>query len=194
VSNKERVLDAARVLFNDRGSGRVSTNHIAEAAGISPGNLYYHFRNKGEIIRELFERLFERWNETFEIPDGRASLADMESLIHANYELIWEYRFAYREMAVLTRDDPALAARYREMRDRGYEGFEALIDAFVAAGVMRPPQDREELAQLTDLCWLVSEQWPIDLELRGRPFDKRGVDDGARLLRSVLQPYLAPND
>jgi len=113
MSNRERVLESALTLFNDQGTGAVSTNHIAEAAGISPGNLYYHFRNKEEIIRALFERLFAAWDETFQLPTDRApSLADLDAMITANYQLIWEYRFAYREQAVLLRNDPELRERY----------------------------------------------------------------------------------
>src|SRR5215210_4307966 len=57
-STKERVLGAALRLFNEKGTAAVSTNHIAEAAGISPGNLYYHYRNKEEIIAGLWEYRF----------------------------------------------------------------------------------------------------------------------------------------
>ncbi|MFN8512060.1 MAG: helix-turn-helix domain-containing protein [Chloroflexia bacterium] len=61
MSTRERILDAALGLFNERGTAVVSTNHIAAACGISPGNLYYHFRNKEEIIRALFDRMFVMW-------------------------------------------------------------------------------------------------------------------------------------
>src|SRR6266567_9459354 len=53
---RDRILEAALRLFNERGTAAVSTNHIAAEAGISPGNLYYHFADKQEIIRALHER------------------------------------------------------------------------------------------------------------------------------------------
>ena len=193
MNNRERVLEAALTLFNEQGTGAVSTNHIAEAAGISPGNLYYHFRNKEEIIRALFERLFTSWDEVFQLPTDRApSLNDLDAMITANYQLIWEYRFAYREQAALLRNDPELKERYLAVRRRGYEGFAALIDAFVAAGVLTRPADSQELAVLTELCWIVSEQWPVNLELSGQPFDENGIMKGAALMRWILRP-LRPN-
>jgi len=189
MSNRERVLESALSLFNDQGTGAVSTNHIAEAAGISPGNLYYHFNNKEEIIRALFERLFAAWDEAFQLPADRApSMTDLEAMIIANYQLIWEYRFAYREQAALLRNNPGLRERYLAVRRRGYEGFAALIDTFVTAGVLLPPADSQDLKNLTELCWIISEQWPINLELSGRPFDEDGIMEGAALMRWILHP------
>jgi AcrR family transcriptional regulator len=191
MSNRERVLEAALTLFNEQGTGAVSTNHIAEAAGISPGNLYYHYRNKEEIIRALFEQLFAAWDEAFQLPTDQApSMTDFDTMIAANYQLIWEYRFAYREQAALLRNDPELHDRYLAVRQRGYEGFAALIEAFAAAGVLSQPTDSQELEIVTELCWIVSEQWPVNLEMSGRPFDKDGIMKGAALMRWILNPLL----
>ncbi|HSF83072.1 MAG TPA: TetR/AcrR family transcriptional regulator [Anaerolineales bacterium] len=191
MSNRQRIIDTALSLFNTQGTGAVSTNHIAEAAGISPGNLYYHYRNKEAIIRLLFERLFTAWDEIFQLPSDRAlNMDDLEAMIAANYELIWEYRFAYRELAVLLRNDPELNERYLAVRRRGYQGFAELLNAFVASGVLSPPADAQDLAVITELCWIVSEQWPINLELSGQPFDAEGIKAGAALMRWVLKPLL----
>ena len=54
-----RIIDASLTLFNEEGERNISTNHIAAHLGISPGNLYYHFRNKDEIIVQLFKRYSE---------------------------------------------------------------------------------------------------------------------------------------
>ena len=57
AKNRDRILDSSIDLFNQSGVVAVTTNHIADHLNISPGNLYFHFRNKEEIIRELFERM-----------------------------------------------------------------------------------------------------------------------------------------
>lgn len=191
MNNRERIIETALQLFNEQGTSEVSTNHIAEAANISPGNLYYHFKNKEDIIRTLFEDLFQQWEETLKLPADRLpTLDDFDALITANYRIIWEYRFAYRELAALLRSDPELHQRYLEVRQRGYEGFAALIEGFVEAGVLARPDDPKELATLTELMWMVSEQWPVNLELSGRPFDMDGIMAGKDLMRYVLKPLL----
>ena len=191
MNTQDRILKAALQLFNEQGTGAVSTNHIAAAIGISPGNLYYHFRNKEDIIRALFERLFSQWNETYQLPSNRVpALTDFERLIASNYQLIWDYRFAYREMAALLKNDLYLQTKYQDLRKRGYAGFSELIEAFASSGVLTLPASREELLALTQLCWLVSEQWPVDLELRGREFDAAGIEEGIDMMRYIFRPYL----
>jgi AcrR family transcriptional regulator len=188
---RDRILDAALKLFNEQGTAAVSTNHIAAAIEISPGNLYYHFRNKEDIIASLFERLFAAWGETYQLPSDRApELTDLEALIAGNYRLIWRYRFTYREMAVLLHNAPELHARYQELRRQGYSGFAQLIEAFAAVGVLTRPKSDQEMHVLTELCWMISEQWPINLELSGRAFDATGIQEGMALMWHVFRPYL----
>ena len=192
MNNRQRILESALSLFNDQGTGAVSTNHIADAAGISPGNLYYHFSNKEGIIRALFETLFAAWDKAFQLPANQApTLADLDAMIKANYQIIWEYRFAYRELSVLLRSDPELQRRYLEVRRRGYEGFTVLVETFISAGVLLPPADPKDLAVITELCWIICEQWPLNLELNGRAFDVEGVMQGADLMRFILRPLIA---
>jgi len=192
MSTQDKILDTALALFNEQGTAAVSTNHIAAAINISPGNLYYYFRNKEGIIRALFERLFTAWDEIFQLPSYRApELTDIEAMITGNYQLIWEYRFAYREMAVLLHKDPDLHARYIEVRLRGYDGFAKLIEAFANAGVLNRPNNPQEQMELTELCWIISEQWPVNLELSGQPLDEAGIKKGIALMWHIFHPYLA---
>ena len=60
---RDRILSAALELFNERGSAAVTTNHVAARAGISPGNLYYWFTDKNEIVRELYAQFVEAYEQ-----------------------------------------------------------------------------------------------------------------------------------
>jgi len=191
MSTREKILDTALTLFNKNGTAEVSTNHIAEAAGISPGNLYYHFRNKGEIIRELFQRLSDMWDTGLPFPqDRQPTWDDLKAIIETNYQIIWQYRFAYRELVVLLRQDTELRANFLAVRQRGFDGFYELIRAFSDANIIRLPDDPQVINELQEICWLISEFWLTNLEVNGRKVDETEMQRGVQLMLRVLQPYL----
>src|SRR5690349_20872836 len=172
MNTRERILATALWLFNESGTAHVSTNHIADALGISPGNLYYHFRNKEEIIRALFEQQFARWDELYTLPDDRMpTLADLKQFVRATFVTAWEYRFMYRELIALLRHDDELQRRWVEVRARGFAGFRELVELFVAAGVLRVPQDAALVTRLAELIWLISEFWLASVEVSGETVD-----------------------
>ena len=191
MSTKDNILTTALKLFNDEGTSAVSTNHIAEAAGISPGNLYYHFHNKQEIIRELFQRLNVIWEAYQPLPQDRAPmLDDLETVIKSNYQVIWQYRFAYRELVALLRQDAELRANFLAVRQRGVEGFHQLLRAFSDAGVIHLPEDPQAINELQEICWLISEFWLTNLEVNGRKVNETEMQNGVKLMLRVIQPYL----
>lgn len=192
MSTREKILDIALRLFNKDGTAEVSTNHIAEACGISPGNLYYHFRNKQEIIRELFQRLYTIWDKGLPLPQDRAPvLGDLKTVVETNYQIIWQYRFAYRELVALLRQDAELRQGFLAVRQRGFDGFYQLFSAFVAARVFRMPDDPQAINELQEVCWLISEFWVTNLEVNGRSVDETEMQRGVKIMLRVLQPYLA---
>lgn len=191
MSNREKILDTALTLFNDQGTAAVSTNHIAEAAGISPGNLYYHFKNKEEIIRELFERLFAANDAGYQLPTDRPpTLDDLKGIIRFLYKILWEYRFIYRETLALLQNDAALKARFLIIRKRGFEGFYELVHAFAEAGIITLPENQEAIDNLAEITWLIAEFWLNSLELSGKTINKAQMERGVGLMMQVLEPYI----
>ena len=59
---KDKILNSARSLFNQRGVSDVTLRDIAEKVGISIGNLAYHYKNKDFMIAELFDKMEEEKN------------------------------------------------------------------------------------------------------------------------------------
>jgi len=191
---RKEVVGAAIRLFNERGTAAVSTNHVAEEAGISPGNLYYHFRNKEEIIRAIFDRVDAHWEASYALPGGGdPALQDLREMVEHTFAGLWEYRFFYRELGALTRRDPELAARHVKVRERGVAGTEALLLAFLRAGVLSGPEEADAISRLAGTLMLVAEFW-LPFEETGPAPVKDPSREGAAIMMQILEPYLADGE
>jgi AcrR family transcriptional regulator len=193
MKTKDRILDVATQLFNAQGTNAVSTNHIAEAAGLSPGNLYYHYRNKDEIIRAIFERQFHALDVAFVLPKDRIpTLADIMEYVRINFRIMSAFTFIYRELVGLLRQDEVLRKRYVEVRARGYEGFHEIISLTAQLGLLIAPIDEQTVTQLADICWMISEFWLASLDMSEQPIDETSIQRGIDLMLLVLKPYFKP--
>ena len=160
TNTKSRILDAALALFNERGTANVTTNHIAEALSMSPGNLYYHYGNKAEIVRELFARISAEWATNYAVPPGTMpSIQIMETMVAGNFEIQARYSFFFRDLTLLLNADPMLAAAYRANRDAGIGNTKFLLNLFAEAGVLDAFGDAETLDDVVRLLWLVGDFW-----------------------------------
>nr|WP_314627323.1 TetR family transcriptional regulator [uncultured Noviherbaspirillum sp.] len=57
LETRNRILDAAEDVFHAHGVSRTSLAHVAEAANVSRGAIYWHFRNKGDLFDAMCERV-----------------------------------------------------------------------------------------------------------------------------------------
>lgn len=189
-STRDRILDTALTLFNTEGTRKISTNHIAEAAGISPGNLYYHFSNKEEIIRAIYERAISDYDAFLKevarlTPDPVTTLGWFDGIFAHQ----WNYRFLEREFPALIRQDDLLCERYREMQDKRIGFYRFLGRHWIETGALHA-MDEQELADLVTGIWLVGESWLGYLDSMGRGSDEDEVRRGARLIYVLLKPHL----
>jgi AcrR family transcriptional regulator len=192
MNTRERIIEMAIRLFNEQGTGAVSTNHIAGALEMSPGNLYYHFRNKEEIIRAILERMIARWESLYAFSMEHAPrLTDVQQIVTDNFLLLWDYRFFYRELSALVQRDPVLKGRYQQIRRERLANLEALLQQFVSPGMARSPQTTASITNLARLCWLISDYWLPFLEIDGELVLPEVIEQGVTLYMQVLRPYVS---
>jgi AcrR family transcriptional regulator len=186
-----KVLVAARELFNERGTAAVSTNHIAAEAGISPGNLYYHFRDKQQIIRALFDRysgeLDNRWTPDH---DAGKNVATLGQNLAETANLGWQYRFFQRELMVLLRADPQLRAAYDVVYERRFSELRTFAQELVLQNMVRVPRLPRTLDDMIAALWLIADGWQSFLDLTGDPADQQQVARVTDLMMVVIEPYL----
>ncbi len=187
----DNILDMAVTLFNEHGTAAVSTNHIARAVGISPGNLYYHFKNKEDIIRAVLDRMYEEWNAVYLVPtDASFDLEVLRAALRQNFELLWRYRFFYRELGALVRHDRQLGRRHKAIQEQRQREQLALFDRLAAAGVFKWPRKRSEVAETLTIAWIVGNYWLAYLESSGESVTPQALQQGVELIVRLLAPYL----
>jgi AcrR family transcriptional regulator len=185
-----RIVETARRLFNKQGTKPISTNHIAKELSISPGNLYYYFRNKEEIIREIFDQLDSEWAHHW-VRDHPPLLEDLVDLTNKALFVMWDYRFMNRELGALLQRDPVLRRRYRASRKKRMAESEVFLQGLVASGVIRKPEDPDTLPALLTIMWLIPENWLAYMDIWGKTINKKTVQESIDLFFRVMRPYLS---
>lgn len=169
----------------------MSTNHIAVAAGISPGNLYYHFTDKQQIVRALFARYAAAFEHRWALSaDAGENLAALRANLAASAEQAWAFRFFERETRALLRADPQLRADYQAVYLRRLDQWVAFADQLVEQGIMRAPRPPHELRDLAVAIWLVVEGWTGFVDLTGDPEDPAQIAKGNDIVMATLDAYL----
>ena len=131
MKTRDRILAASLELFNTEGEGNVTALDVANALEISPGNLYYHFKGKDALIAALFDNFEEELGLILQGSDGRLnSLEDHWVFLYIILEEIYDFRFFYRNLGILTGRYPALSDRLRTLNSHLRQRLDASIQSF----------------------------------------------------------------
>ncbi len=155
---REKILDASLSMFNEQGEPNVTTNHIADEIGISPGNLYYHFRNKDDIVEKLFARYETQMDQALLVPQGRLpNLEDVWLQLHLVFECMWAFRFLYRDLVDILSRNRKLKQRFARILDRASSSAADVLRGLSTAEILRATDD--EIRATSENVLLVATFW-----------------------------------
>ena len=176
LKTKERILQLSLQLFNERGERSVTTNHIAAELNMSPGNLYYHFRNKSEIIKQLMEQYQGETLQMLALPDDR--LLDANDKIRYFQVLssqLWAYRFLHRDVYHLVENNEDFRKMYPRFAGQVMQQGQKIYKGFVNAGLM--DMTDSEIEALIINLWIVLTNWTNFLYMSGHITDSNTLEE-----------------
>lgn len=159
---QQAIIATASGLFARRGFGATSLDDIAEALGVSKASLYYHIRNKEEILRQIFLTVLTVSEEPLR-QIVESELSPQEKLCRAIEHQTTVAADRSPAMTVFYREQPHLTGPFAKeiiLRKKAYERyFERIIEEGQAAGVFLADVDAKIATfGLLGMCnWL--SQW-----------------------------------
>lgn len=184
---KERIALVALDLFNRHGYNPITTNKISQACDISPGNLYYHFRNREDILWFLFEGVEAQVRSYFIAPSFPEHGLDLiRQQIGSVIDILFEYRFFFPDQTAILRRDERVMDAFRVLQRDVIEAMAAELAAITARSPV-PPPDPVVLARS---MWLVVTGWITFLAAQGREIDRPAVAEVVEMALALVQPFI----
>ena len=193
----ERILEVTLALFNRFGEPNVSTTLISAELGISPGNLYYHYAAKDELINTLFDRFERALGELLNAGEEVRDVEDAWFFMHSLFELIWQYRFLYRDLNDLLSNNRRLETHFQAVLKNKTRAVKALLQGMSRAGAVQ--MDARELdvtatSMVVVLTYWLSFEYVRDPRRALEPENAQSaLLRGAQHVLNLLAPYLESN-
>ncbi len=190
----ERILEVTLELFNRFGEPNVSTTLISSEMGISPGNLYYHYPAKDELINTLFDRYERALNELLNASDSVRDVEDAWFFMHTLFELIWQYRFLYRDLNDLLSKNRRLETHFQTVLKSKTRSVKALLDSMSRSGTVTIDTREVEVtatSMVVVLTYWLSFEYVRDPRKALEPENAQAaLLRGAHHVLNLLIPYL----
>ena len=193
IKTRDRILQTSLALFNSVGEPNVTTLLISDEMDISPGNLYYHFKSKGDIVEELFDHYEHDMVDLLAVPDDADISLDQQGFfLHLLFETVARYRFLYQDLVnVLSRYDQ-LQTRFKRIQKKKTVAFSTICESLSRQGIMEI--EAEELDSLCEQLTLTACYWSA-FDTLSHLDDRESVDPGRGVyqMMHLMIPYLEPS-
>ena len=190
----ERILEVTLDLFNRFGEPNVSTTLISAELGISPGNLYYHYPAKDELINSLFNRFEQALNELLNASDDVRDVEDAWFFMHTLFEIIWQYRFLYRDLNDLLSKNRRLETHFQAVLKNKTRAVKELLNGMSRSGAISIDSREVEgtaTSMVVVLTYWLSFEYVRDPRKALEPENAQlTLLRGAQHVLNLLVPYL----
>ena len=190
----ERILEVTLELFNRFGEPNVSTTAISAELNISPGNLYYHYPAKDRLVDGLFDRYEAALDELLQAAAGVRNVEDAWLFFHMLFELIWQYRFLYRDLNDLLSKNRRLETHFQFVLKNKSRAVSTVLEGLTRARAVRIDSreaDAVANAMVVVLTYWLSYEYVRDPRKALEPDSAAAaLSRGAYHVLSLLMPYL----
>lgn len=161
TGTRQKILNAARTLFNEYGYNSVSLRDIAETVGISEGNLTYHFKKK----ENLMEGLLEEREDT--LPAGiPQTLEELDAIFVDQQQAVQKNLFFFLHYTQLSQTSPEICRKQSARYDSLLEKFRLAFQNLHEAGLLCDEAFSGEYDNVIDMLYMSVIYWAPFVRLK----------------------------
>jgi AcrR family transcriptional regulator len=190
-NTRQKILDAALQLFNTQNVDQVTIRDVARKAGISHGNLCYHFPNIQSLVENLYlqlaaeqDALFARMTST-EVSMETLKASSMESL-----SILYRYKFLMLDFVSVMRKSKTIRNHYRKLYKLRKEQFRKVFAWMSSEGYLKPELYPGHYEKVIEQLFIVGDFWIASAEILFDGKEKDKVGYYTDIIDHVLFPYL----
>lgn len=158
--NKTKIIESAQKLFFTEGIASLRLQQIADDAGISVGNLAYHFKNKEALVYTVYENLFAELSQILSQYMADQQLTGFDKQFSALYDFYMHNSFTSNNLWEIDRSYPDIQQEWLAVTNKILLQLKKRVEFNVSAGLITKELFKgahEHLAQallLTINCWI----------------------------------------
>lgn len=195
IKTRDRILGISKMLFNELGYSGTSMAEIARQAGMSKGNLTYHFSTKYDLVLASAQEAREQRRVNTTRAVSGTVFQQYIQIVFESMEQSREFRFLNRDRAQFQK------SRVRRSDDESQTELETLASLLetMKKENMFLPEQSSELSTLARSCWMVSYFWISHVQqIEGISeitwtVQKRGMRQHFSILLSRMTPAAQDN-
>ena len=184
---KHIIIQCAIKLFNERGIKNVRVQDIAEAAGISPGNLTYHYRTKKDLMPTIRRYMMKKLdtmafgNRVFE--DGLEGM----KVVKGYLEYLQEFRFFYLDTLEIMREYPEIRETHHSQIKLEIKSIVNLINYTQSKEYLMPEAFDGQFEALANQIWMTLHFWLLNRAIKGEK--DPGIEEGLMAVANLFYPH-----
>ena len=199
MKTRDRILETSLALFNAEGEAHTTTIDIANEMDISPGNLYYHFKGKDQIISELFQQYELALSSTLAAPIEKPLSTDVGQVednwyyLYVVMEEMYQYRFLYHNLDDILQRYPDIRRSFRRLIQLKRAALFAICQTLLEQEII-DARDQQLLGLVDNMTLTLTFWFNYDQLLYEAREPEITIHQGVLQLLTQVAPYLGDKE
>lgn len=186
MTTKEKIIKCSIKLFNMNGLVNVRLQHIADEAGISVGNLAYHYYSKEAIMIKIVNQLTELLDPIIDEKKEFPGLMDFDTQLAKYYHFLIKYSFFFIDLLEIKRNYPKLYDKCKLITHHISEQIHHWLIQNEKNGILINELRPDNYRIVAHTIWMI-----ITFYLT-KPVDHGSPEDSERVFKEVVWSQILP--